>query len=127
MLGGRGARRRVIASTDIAETSLTIDGITAVIDSGLARRPVFDPNTGLTRLETRWISKASALQRAGRAGRLGPGHGFRSWTPARQARLEGWTAAEGDTFTSLTPVEGLTPHEAPYVAIFAGGEQIAEA
>ena len=94
VLGGRGKRRRVIASTDIAETSLTIDGITAVIDSGLARRPVFDPNTGLTRLETRWISKASALQRAGRAGRLGPGHGFRSWTPARHARLDDWTAAE---------------------------------
>ena len=94
VLGGRGPRRRVIVSTDIAETSLTIEGITAVVDSGLARKPAFDPNTGLTRLETRWISKASALQRAGRAGRLGPGHCFRAWTPAREARLDDWTAPE---------------------------------
>lgn len=86
--------RRVILSTDIAETSLTIEGIDAVVDSGLARRPAFDPNTGLTRLDTRWVSKASALQRAGRAGRLGPGHCFRAWTAARQARLPDWTSPE---------------------------------
>ena len=94
VLGGRGPRRRVIVSTDIAETSLTIDGITAVVDSGLARKPAFDPNTGLTRLQTGWISKASALQRAGRAGRLGPGHCFRVWTAAREARLDDWSAPE---------------------------------
>lgn len=91
---GRGAKRRVILSTDIAETSLTIEGVGAVVDSGLARRPVFDPATGLTRLLTRWISKASALQRAGRAGRLGPGHCFRAWSEARHARLDDWTTAE---------------------------------
>ena len=94
VLRGAGKRRRVIAATDIAETSLTIEGVEAVVDSGLARKPRFDPNTGLTRLETRWISRASALQRAGRAGRLGPGQCFRAWTPARQARLDDWSPAE---------------------------------
>lgn len=92
--GGGGERRRVIMTTDIAETSLTISGVHAVVDSGLARKPAFDPNTGLTRLETRRISKASALQRAGRAGRLGPGWCYRTWTGARQARLEDWTPPE---------------------------------
>ncbi len=87
-------RRRLILSTDIAETSLTIEGVEAVIDGGRARKPVFQPNSGLTRLETRWISKASALQRAGRAGRLGPGHCFRAWTEARQNRLEDWIRPE---------------------------------
>lgn len=91
--GGQGPRR-VILATDIAESSLTIDGVSAVVDSGLARKPVFDPNTGLTRLETGWISKASALQRAGRAGRLGPGRCYRAWNMARQERLEDWRPAE---------------------------------
>lgn len=94
VLQGGGTRRRVIVATDIAETSLTIEGVAAVVDSGLARKPVFDPNTGLTRLETRWISKASALQRAGRAGRLGPGRCYRVWSAARQARLADWTPPE---------------------------------
>jgi ATP-dependent helicase HrpB len=94
VLQGPGKRRRVILATDIAETSLTIEGVEAVVDSGQARRPVFDPNTGLTRLETRRISKASALQRAGRAGRLGPGRCYRLWSEARHARLLDWTPAE---------------------------------
>jgi len=88
IIQGGGARRRVILSTDIAETSLTIEGIGAVIDSGLNRKPRFDPATGLTRLQTGFISQASALQRTGRAGRLGPGHCYRAWTEARQQRLE---------------------------------------
>ena len=94
VLQGAGERRRVIIATDIAETSLTIEGVDAVVDSGLARRPVFDPNTGLTRLETQWISKAAALQRAGRAGRLGPGLCHRVWTEQRHARLLDWTPPE---------------------------------
>jgi ATP-dependent helicase HrpB len=94
VITGAGLGRRVILATDIAETSLTIEGVAAVVDSGLARRPVFDPRSGLTRLETRRISKASALQRAGRAGRLGPGRCYRAWTPARHQRLEDWTAPE---------------------------------
>ena len=60
-----------------------------MVDSGLARKPAFDPNTGLTRLETRRISKASALQRAGRAGRLGPGRCYRIWTSRADRRV--WT------------------------------------
>jgi len=94
VLQGRPARRRVILATDIAETSLTIEGIEAVVDSGLARRPVFDANTGLTRLQTVWIDKASATQRAGRAGRLGPGRCYRTWDEARQGRLEEAAAPE---------------------------------
>ena len=94
VLRGGGPRRRVIMTTDIAETSLTIEGVEAVVDSGLARKPAFEPNTGLTRLETRRISKASALQRAGRAGRLGPGRCYRCWTLARQARMQDWTPPE---------------------------------
>ncbi len=71
--------RRIILSTPIAETSLTIEGITIVVDSGFARRPRFNPATGLDRLETIRISKASAEQRRGRAGRLGPGICYRLW------------------------------------------------
>jgi ATP-dependent helicase HrpB len=81
-------RRRVVLATDIAETSLTIEGISTVVDCGLAREPRFDPNTGLTRLVTRRISRASATQRAGRAGRLGPGTCYRLWTEDQQQRLE---------------------------------------
>lgn len=94
VLQGPGSRRRVIIATDIAETSLTIPGVRAVVDSGLARRPLFDPRSGLTRLDTLWISKASALQRAGRAGRLGPGRCYRAWTAARHERLADWQAPE---------------------------------
>jgi ATP-dependent helicase HrpB len=77
-----GARRRVVLTTDIAETSVTIEGVTAVVDSGLARKPRCDPGSGLTRLVTEPISRASADQRAGRAGRLGPGTCYRLWTRA---------------------------------------------
>jgi ATP-dependent helicase HrpB len=73
-------RRRLILATPIAETSLTIEGITSVVDTGLAKSPRFDPASGLTHLQTIPISKASAAQRAGRAGRLAPGHCYRLWT-----------------------------------------------
>lgn len=86
--------RRLILSTDIAETSLTIEGLEAVVDSGRVRKPVFQPNSGLTRLEMRWISRASALQRSGRAGRLGPGQCFRAWTVAREQRFDDWIVPE---------------------------------
>ncbi len=79
-------RRKVVLATNIAETSLTIEGIRIVIDSGLARTPRFDPATGLTRLETVNISQASAEQRRGRAGRLESGHCYRLW-PAGQHLL----------------------------------------
>ncbi len=73
-------KRRVILATPIAETSLTIEGVSVVVDSGLMKIPHFSPATGLTTLHTVSISKASAEQRAGRAGRLGPGICYRLWT-----------------------------------------------
>ncbi|TNE34382.1 MAG: ATP-dependent helicase HrpB [Alphaproteobacteria bacterium] len=79
--------RKIVLSTDIAETSLTIEGVRIVIDAGLARNPVFDPNSGMTRLDTRRVSRASADQRRGRAGRLGPGICYRLWTQAEDRGL----------------------------------------
>ncbi len=75
----RGGRRKVVLSTSIAETSLTIEGIRIVVDSGLARMPRFSPRTGMTRLETVRVSKSSADQRRGRAGRTAPGVCYRLW------------------------------------------------
>lgn len=72
--------RKVVLSTPIAETSLTIEGTRVVIDSGLMRVPRFSPRSGMTRLHTVRVSKASADQRRGRAGRLGPGVCYRLWT-----------------------------------------------
>ena len=74
------ARAKIVLATNIAETSVTIDGVRTVIDTGLARVPRFDPAIGLTRLERGPISRASADQRAGRAGRTGPGVCRRLWT-----------------------------------------------
>lgn len=79
--------RKVVLATNIAETSLTIDGVDVVIDSGLAREPVFDASTGMTRLHTRKISRASSTQRAGRAGRLRPGKCYRLWSKSQQDQL----------------------------------------
>jgi len=78
-------RRRVVVATDVAETSLTVDGIATVVDAGLARRPRYDPATGLSRLVTVPNSKSSADQRAGRAGRLGPGRAIRLWSKVEHA------------------------------------------
>ncbi len=80
-------RRKIVLATTIAETSLTIDGIGAVIDTGLKRAPRFDPASGMTSLETVRVSQASAEQRKGRAGRLGPGHCFRLWPEAEMRAL----------------------------------------
>ncbi|KQT43049.1 ATP-dependent helicase [Aureimonas sp. Leaf454] len=71
--------RKIVLATSIAETSITIDGITVVVDSGLRRQPVFEPSTGLSRLETVRVSRAGADQRAGRAGRTAPGIAIRLW------------------------------------------------
>ncbi len=73
-------RRKVVLSTDIAETSLTVEGVKVVIDSGLAKVPRFDPRSGLTRLVMVSASRSSADQRAGRAGRLEPGVAYRLWS-----------------------------------------------
>ncbi|MFT7475939.1 MAG: ATP-dependent helicase HrpB [Verrucomicrobiales bacterium] len=78
-------QRRVVVATDVAETSLTVDGIGSVVDSGFARRPRYDPASGLSKLVTISHSKASADQRAGRAGRLAPGVAFRLWSKMEHA------------------------------------------
>jgi len=87
-------RRKVILATNIAETSLTIDGVTIVIDSGLARVPIFDVNRGLDRLELNRISQASAAQRAGRAGRTAPGRCVRLWSAKQQAQMDEFQTPE---------------------------------
>lgn len=79
-------RRRVVLATNVAESSVTLPGVRVVIDSGLAREPRFDPNSGFSRLDSVAISQASADQRAGRAGRVAEGFAYRLW-PASQ-RLE---------------------------------------
>lgn len=79
--------RKVILATSIAETSLTIDGVRVVIDSGLARRPRYDKAAGITRLMTERVSQAAATQRAGRAARQGPGVAYRLWEQAATAGL----------------------------------------
>jgi ATP-dependent helicase HrpB len=80
-------RRRVIFTTNIAETSVTINGVVWVIDSGLEKRLQYDPSSGMSRLTTVAISKASAEQRKGRAGRVREGHCIRLWGKAKQATL----------------------------------------
>jgi len=85
--GGAHGRRKVVLATPIAETSLTIDGVRVVVDSGYARVPQFDPKSGLSRLVTQRISRASAEQRAGRAGRTAPGVCYRLWGETTQRGL----------------------------------------
>lgn len=83
--------RKIVLATSIAETSITIDGVRIVIDSGLQRLPVFEAATGITRLETQRVSQASAEQRAGRAGRTEPGIAIRLWHPGQTAALPAFT------------------------------------
>ncbi len=96
-------KRKLILTTNIAETSLTIDGIDTVVDSGLCRQPCFDPGSGLTRLATTRISQASSKQRAGRAGRQGPGVCYRLWSEGTQATLLPQTPPEIRS-ADLTPL-----------------------
>ncbi|MGO1120794.1 ATP-dependent helicase HrpB [Rhodovibrionaceae bacterium A322] len=87
-------RRKVILSTAIAETSLTIDGVRTVIDCGLSREPRFDPGSGMSRLVTTKVSQAGATQRAGRAGRQAPGHCHRLWPEPQQRGLPPYALPE---------------------------------
>jgi len=87
-------KRKIVLATSIAETSLTIQGIKIVVDSGFGRTSKFDPKTGLTRLETVAISKDSADQRAGRAGRLSAGVCYRMWSKATQENMRGHRVPE---------------------------------
>lgn len=84
----RGPRPRIVLATNVAETSVTVEGVTAVVDSGLARVARFDAGAGLDRLELERISRASAEQRTGRAGRTAPGIAFRLWTEREQRSLD---------------------------------------
>ncbi|MBD0320760.1 MAG: ATP-dependent helicase HrpB, partial [Gemmatimonadetes bacterium] len=83
----RPGERKVVLATSIAETSLTIEGVRVVVDGGWMRVPRFAPRTGMTRLETVRVTRASADQRRGRAGRVGPGVCYRLWTEGEQAAL----------------------------------------
>jgi ATP-dependent helicase HrpB len=89
IMPNKSGKRKVVLATSIAETSLTIEGISIVVDSGYARMSRFDPKSGLSRLELVRVSKDSADQRAGRAGRLGPGICYRMWTKATHERMAG--------------------------------------
>ncbi|MBP6330153.1 MAG: ATP-dependent helicase HrpB, partial [Dokdonella sp.] len=86
LAAGTPGQRRVVLATNVAESSLTLPGVRVVIDSGLAREPRFDPNSGFSRLESVSISQASADQRAGRAGRIAAGICYRLWPQSQ--RLE---------------------------------------
>ncbi len=90
-------RRRVVLATSIAETSLTLDGVSVVVDSGLSRRAEFDRAAGVTRLVTHRASRASADQRAGRAARQGPGVAYRLWEEAAHAGRPAFDAPEIET------------------------------
>lgn len=86
--------RKIVLATSVAESSLTVEGVTIVVDSGLMRVPRFSPRTGMTRLETVPVSAASADQRRGRAGRLAPGSCYRLWTELEHPYLPAQSAPE---------------------------------
>ena len=94
ILPDKKGRRKVVLATSIAETSLTIEGVSIVIDSGFSRTSKFDPGAGLSRLTTIDISLDSATQRTGRAGRLGPGKCYRLWSRADESRMAEHRTAE---------------------------------
>lgn len=94
VLPAAAGRRKIVLATSIAETSLTIEGVRVVVDSGLARTPRYEPDLGLTRLETVRVSRAAADQRRGRAGRTEPGVCYRLWEEAANGALEPFSPPE---------------------------------
>ncbi|MFB2120835.1 ATP-dependent helicase HrpB [Parapedobacter sp. 2B3] len=90
----RGGQRKIVLATSIAETSLTIEGIGVVVDCGYTRTMVYDPPSGLSRLKTERISQDAADQRAGRAGRVGPGTCYRMWSRATEQRMAAYRTPE---------------------------------
>ncbi len=88
LLPDKDGKRKVVLATSIAETSLTIEGVTTVVDSGFGKRSKFDPESGLSRLETVYISVDAADQRAGRAGRLSAGTCYRMWSERQHENLQ---------------------------------------
>lgn len=131
-------RRRVVLATSIAETSVTVSGVRIVVDGGLRRAPRLDSNTGLSRLETLKISRATATQRAGRAGRQSPGVAIRLWSEATQRSLRPQDApeilvADLTDFALVTAawqdVMGTAPDmlpllDAPPAGVLAGGREL---
>jgi ATP-dependent helicase HrpB len=99
----RAGRRKVVLATNIAETSLTIDGVRIVVDTGFERRNVFDPSSGMSLLTTQRISRASSEQRAGRAGRTASGVCYRIWGESAQAMLAAHAPPEIST-ADLAPL-----------------------
>src|SRR5688572_14115794 len=130
----RAGRRKVVLATNIAETSLTIDGVRAVVDSGLERRSLFDPVTGMSRLETQRIALASAEQRAGRAGRTAPGVCYRLWGESADRSLAAYASPEIavadlvplalDLAAWGTPAEELRWLDTPPAATLAGARDL---
>jgi ATP-dependent helicase HrpB len=130
----RAGRRKVVLATNIAETSLTIDGVRVVVDAGLERRSLFDPVTGMSRLETQRIARASAEQRAGRAGRTAPGICYRLWSESAERSLAAYAPPEIvvadlvplalDLAAWGTPAEELRWLDAPPAATLAGARDL---
>jgi ATP-dependent helicase HrpB len=130
----RSGTRKVVLATNIAETSLTIDGVRVVVDAGLERRSVFDPVSGMSRLETQRIARASAEQRAGRAGRTAPGVCYRLWGESADRSLAAYAAPEIAVadLSSLaldlaawgTSVDELRWLDAPPAATLAGARDL---
>lgn len=113
-------RRRIVLATDIAESSLTVAGVRIVVDAGLVRVPRFDPASAMTRLQTEPASRASADQRAGRAGRLGPGVAYRAWDASDASRRPRFPVPEIEVadlagFALELAVWGAGPDELPLV------------
>ena len=130
-----GGKRKVIVATNVAETSLTIDGVRVVIDSGLARVARFDPHRGINTLLIEKISRASTQQRLGRAGRTAPGHGVRLWTEREHEQRPAQTLPEirrlelsGALLTlkasGIDDLEAFPWVEAPEPKSFARGVQL---
>jgi ATP-dependent helicase HrpB len=130
-----GPKRKIIVSTNVAETSLTIDGVRAVIDGGLARVARFDPHRGINTLLIEKISRASAQQRLGRAGRTAAGHGVRLWTEREHEarpvqtlpeirRLELSGALLGLKASGIDDLAAFPWVEAPEVKSFARGMEL---
>jgi ATP-dependent helicase HrpB len=128
-------RRKIVLATTIAETSLTIEGIEAVVDTGLKRVPRFDPAAGMTSLDTVRVSQASAEQRKGRAGRLGPGRCYRLWPEAETRALQAHDDPEIRSADlsglvlelarwGVTTLDGLPWFEVPPKAAFAQAQDL---
>ena len=113
-------RRKIVLATSIAETSITIEGVRIVVDSGLARVPRYEPDVGVTRLETVRVSRAAADQRRGRAGRTEPGVCYRLWDEPQTAALEPFArpeilAADLSSFTLDLAAWGASPEELAFL------------